>query len=259
LNPDSVVPPGTPAAFATHDPGPFSLMGGRVTYYHRPDIIQNDGGTLNRWTGVTGNLNLFKPINETSAPKAAALDFVTGASLVVSRAHYERAGPMSEDYFLYYEEVDWALRRGDLPLALCPDARVYHHAGTAIGSPTLGRPASPFSLYFKHRARLRFVGRHLRGRFLSAWAYTLAKALQYRLKGWQVEASAVIDGASGQGPSQTILDRLGPETALLIRKDLPGQGNSPAPPRRRPMQTGKAGNVGATDPEMSQFQREKRR
>jgi GT2 family glycosyltransferase len=86
LNPDSVVPPGTPLAFATHDPGPFALMGGRVTYYDRPDTIQIDGGTINRRTGVTGNLNLGRDIREVPAPPPEAMDFVTGASMVASRA-----------------------------------------------------------------------------------------------------------------------------------------------------------------------------
>ena len=215
LNPDSVVPADTPAAFMNHDPGPFSLMGGRVTYCERPDMIQIDGGTVNRWTGVTGNINLYGSIRERAAPKPEALDFITGASMVVSRAHYETVGPMAEDYFLYYEEVDWALRRGNLPLAICPAARVYHRGGSAIGSPVPGRPASPFSLYFKHRARLRFVRRHMPLSLPIAWAYTLAKAAQYALKGWHTEAYAVVAGARGVEPPRGVRERLGPEAARL--------------------------------------------
>lgn len=215
LNPDSVVPPGTPGAFASHDPGPFALMGGRVTYYDQPDMIQIDGGTLNRRTGVTGNLNLGLSIRDSAAPEATALDFITGASMVASRAFYEAAGPMPEDYFLYYEEGDWAMRRGNLPLAVCPAARVYHRAGTAIGSPTLGRPASPFSLYFKHRGRMRFVRRHLPGSRITAWAYTLAKVAQYRLKGWTEEAQAVLAGARDAAPPPAIRARLSAEAARL--------------------------------------------
>jgi GT2 family glycosyltransferase len=219
LNPDSVVPPGTPAAFARHDPGPFALMGGRVLYYDKPDMIQIDGGTLDRRTGVTGNINLGGSRQDSAAPSGADLAFVTGASMVASRAFWEHAGPMPEDYFLYYEEVDWALRRGTLPLAVAPGAIVHHRAGTAIGSPTLGRPASPFSLYFKHRARLRFVRRHLPASLSVAWAYTLAKAGQYRLKGWREEARAVMAGARNAPPPQAVRDRLPPAAAALAFPD----------------------------------------
>jgi GT2 family glycosyltransferase len=104
LNPDTVVPPEALGALADTLPGlgPYALAGGRVTYLAQPDIIQIDGGTLNRWTGVTGNLNLHASHSTTPEPDAAAMDFVMGGSMIASRAFYERAGPMREGYFLYY-------------------------------------------------------------------------------------------------------------------------------------------------------------
>ena len=215
LNPDSVVPPGTPGAFARHDAGTFSLMGGRALYYERPAEVQIDGGLLNRRTGVTGNANLGRPAAQTVPPAAAALDFITGASMVASRAFWERAGPMAEEYFLYYEEVDWALQRGDLPLAVCPQAVIYHRAGSAIGSAGLGRPATPFALFFKNRARMRFIRRHFPSGLPVAWAYTLAKAVQYRLKGWGPEARAVLAGARDGAPPPEVTERLSPEAARV--------------------------------------------
>lgn len=215
LNPDSVVPKGTPAAFSRHNSEEFSMMSGRVTYYDQPDMIQIDGGKLNRWTGVTGNINLYKSIQECPAPPPEALAFVTGACMVISREHYSLAGAMPEDYFLYYEEVEWALRRGSLPFAVCPEARIYHRGGSAIGSPVPGRPASTFSLYFKHRARMRFVRRNLPLSLPFAWAYTLAKAGQYFFKGWHAEARSVLAGACGTEPPSGVREKLGPEAARL--------------------------------------------
>jgi GT2 family glycosyltransferase len=220
LNPDSAVPPGTARAFAT-EPGPtggFSLMGGRVIYLDDPDKIQIDGGLINWRTGVTGNRHQYM-LPSTPPPDPASLDFITGASMVVSRAFYERAGPMAEDYFLYYEEVDWALRRGELPLAYCPGGIVYHRAGTAIGSPTLGRPASPFSLYFKHRGRLRFMRRFRHqvrgGNLLFAYAYSFAKAAQLALKGYWTEAYTVLLASFDRPPPAEVRARLSPEAAAL--------------------------------------------
>ena len=213
LNPDSAVPPGTPAAFARHDPGPFALMGGRVVYYDHPEQIQIDGGTINRWTGVTGNLNLCAPYPQTRPPRAEEMQFITGASMVASRQFIERAGPMPEDYFLYYEEVDWALRRGDLPLVLCQEAIVYHRAGTSIGSPTIGRPASPFSLYFKHRGRMRFVRRYFPWALPVALLYSFAKAAQLMLKGYGPEGATLLRASLGFGPDPTLRASLSPKAA----------------------------------------------
>jgi len=215
LNPDSAVPPQTPLAFASHDPGAFSLMGARVLYYDAPHDIQIDGGLINKRTGVTGNIGLGCAPETSPAPDSAQLDFITGASVVASRAHYEGAGPMPEDYFLYYEEVDWALRRADLPLAYCPEGLVYHRAGTAIGSPTLGRPASPFSIYFKHRARLRFVRRYFPLNLPIAFAYSLAKAAQLALKGYRREAWTLLMGSLNRPPPAYVRSVLTPEAAQL--------------------------------------------
>ena len=212
LNPDSMVPEGTAQAFATQVHQGFSLMGGRVLYYDTPEIIQFDGGTINARSGVTGNLGLgarhalTPPLSDTRD-----MDFITGASMVASRAFYEAAGPMPEDYFLYYEEVDWAQRRGPLPLAYCADGIVFHKAGTAIGSPTLQRPASAFSLYFKHRGRLLFMWRYHRRAVPMALLYSFAKAGQLLLKGYAHEAATILVASFGLPAPRSVRSILSPE------------------------------------------------
>lgn len=199
LNPDSMVPPTTAHSFASmEEPATgFALMGGRVLYLDSPEMIQIDGGMINRWTGVTNNIGLFATHAETPPADPRQIDFITGASMVASRRFYELAGPMPEEYFLYYEEVDWAQRRGDLPLLYCPGGIVYHRAGTSIGSANLGRPASPFSLYFKHRGRVRFIRRYFPASIPFALAFSVAKAGQLFLKGYRKEACAIITGSFG--------------------------------------------------------------
>lgn len=217
LNPDSVVPPATPRAFAT-EPGPaggFSLMGGRVIYLETPDKIQIDGGLIDWRTGVTHNKNQYRPPASTPAPDPAEFDFIMGASMVASRAFYAAAGPLAEDYFLYYEEVDWALRRGDLALAYCPQGVIFHRAGTAIGSPTPGRTASVFSLYFKHRGRVRFIRRFRRTRLPGALAYSFAKAAQLAFKGEGRAAWTILLASVDAPPPPEVRARLSPQAAAL--------------------------------------------
>ncbi|WP_299304791.1 glycosyltransferase family 2 protein [uncultured Litoreibacter sp.] len=195
LNPDTLVPPETPEKLADAPDG-FALMGNRLLYADSPHHVQLDAGTINWTTGVTGNLNLGQTRN-TAIADAGQAAFISGASMVASRAFVEAAGLMSEDYFLYYEEVDWALRRGGLPLAICPDATVYHRAGTAIGSPTLTTAASPFSTYYKHRARMKFLRRHKPLSLLGGYVYGLAKAGQMVRLGQTPQAVAVLRALHG--------------------------------------------------------------
>lgn len=207
LNPDALVPPATPAVFAGAPDG-FSLMGGRVIYYEDPDKIQIDGGTVRWHLGVTDNINQYADPAMARVPDAAEMDFITGASMVASRAFYEAVGPMREDYFLYYEEVDWAQRRGDLPLAYDAGAVVYHKAGTSIGSQSLARGPSVFSLYFMHRARMRFLWRFSKSGLFGGMAYGLAKAAQLLIRGQPKAAVTIVRGSLQFPPGRDIRNRL---------------------------------------------------
>lgn len=58
------------------------------------------------------------------------VDWVTGACMLVRRRAIEAVGPMDEEFFLYYEDVDWCHRMRDAgwtiliePLATCMHAR----------------------------------------------------------------------------------------------------------------------------------------
>lgn len=181
LNPDCAVPPETPLRFL-NEAEAFSIMGGRIVFLDDPDKIQIDGGRIQWWSGLTKNIAHLRDPKTTPAPPPQALDFISGASMVVSRAHYESIGPMSEDYFLYYEEVDWAQRR-QLPLAYADGATVYHKGGASIGSRTSTRAASHLSTYFIHRARLRFLWRFCKSGIPGALLYSFAKAAQLWLHG----------------------------------------------------------------------------
>ncbi len=193
LNPDTLIPPDTPGTLA-RAAGGFALMGNRVCYLHDPGSIQIDGGGRLRHSGVTDNIHLGRRAALTPPPDPRRFDFVMGGSMVVSRAFYEAAGPMDEGYFLYYEEVDWALRRDTLPLAFCSGAEIFHRAGSAIGSPRLDRAASPLSVYYKHRARMRFIRRHRPDARLHAHLYGLAKMGQMLIRGERAQAVALWKG-----------------------------------------------------------------
>lgn len=217
LNPDAFADPDATQAIlqaAAKTPG-YALMGGRVCYADPKNRIQIDGGTLNRWTGVSGNLNLGKDADKTPLPKASELDFITGANMVASRRFYEQAGPMAEDYFLYYEEADWAMQCGTMPLVVAPGFLVYHHAGTAIGSPTVDRMASPFSFWFKYRGRTMFIRRFNPVALPVTLAYATVKALQIALKGARPQAVALMRGAFCLAPPREVRDRLTPEAQKI--------------------------------------------
>lgn len=207
LNPDCEVEATTAAAFrrcAGASCGSFALMGSRILYREPPGHVQSDGGRVGRWTGICRNLNQGLTPEAAHRPQAERLDFISGASVVASRRFIETVGLMREDYFLYFEEVEWAARRGSLPLALCEEAVVHHHGGTAIGSGSLTRRASPMALYFNYRNRMRFIA-HMRPWALPvAGVASLARIVKLVLQGAWPEAWAAMLGLFQMPPPKAV-------------------------------------------------------
>jgi len=211
LNPDCQVLPDTAAQFlAAAGDGEFGLMGGRVVYLSRPDLVQTDGGRVSRLTGLCTSVNLSRAVAEAHMPAASEIDYITGASCIASRAFLDTVGLMQEDYFIYYEEVDWALRRGKLALRQAPSAVVLHHGGTTTGTGSFDRRPNPFSNYFNYRNRMRFMCRFAPLGVPVALAYGLAKAVQLGLLGAFAESWSVVAGLLSLPPPAAVRDRLDP-------------------------------------------------
>lgn len=219
LNPDCVVGPDTAAAFVrcARAGGPFSLMGGRVVFMDPPQAIQSDGARVGRWTGVVRSVNQGRLPAGTPPPDPAELDIISGANMVASRAFIEAQGLMEEGYFLYYEEVEWAFRRGALPLRYCPEAVVHHHGGTAIGSGSPTRAASGFANYFNYRNRMRFAARCMPQALPGAYLYSMAKVGQMLLQGRLAEAQGALWGVHQLPPPAMVRDRLSPGALARVR------------------------------------------
>lgn len=216
LNPDCTVQPDTASAYikCADNAGEVGLMSGRTLYHGEGGMIQSDGGWVNLWNGICTNLNFGLMQSDVNMPDPNKVNFLLGANLIATRNFVDKVGKMCEDYFLYYEEVDWAMRRGTLPLVLCPDAVVLHHAGTSIGSGTMHRRHSAFSNYFNYRNRMRFVRKFRPIALPFAYTYSLLKVIRLVLSGAMDEASGAWRGLNNQPPPKSVAERLD-ETARI--------------------------------------------
>jgi GT2 family glycosyltransferase len=181
LNNDTVVEPDAASALlarmdATHNVG---MCGTVVRYYYRPDTLQAlNGHRFSLWTGGSRGIGHGKPARTPFDPARVAreTDFVLGASLAVSRRFVATIGPMTEDYFLYYEEVDWVFRNaGRFAIAFAHAAIIYHKEGGSIGSSGTQGQRSLLSDYYLTRSRLGFIRR--RAPLLLPWHWLLTLAV----------------------------------------------------------------------------------
>lgn len=212
LNPDCVTENKTAATLVNfaEKTGNFSLIGGRVYLNEPPLTIQADGGQINFLTGICNPHNLMRQGLDVPAPANDTLDYVSGAHMFASRMFLDQAGLMDEDYFLYYEEIDWCCRRGDLPMLLCTDAAVHHHGGHSLGSAHVDRGPSAMAAYFMGRSRMRFMRIHKPMVLPVVYLYSFAKSLKFFAKGQFDAGFAMLCGISGVRAPRTVRNRLAP-------------------------------------------------
>ena len=85
--------------------------------------------------------------------------YAHGAAMLIKREAIEKVGLMPEDYFLYYEEVDWSMMftRAGYKIWYNPACTIYHKESQSTGQD------SPLRTYYITRNRLLLVKRNWQG------------------------------------------------------------------------------------------------
>lgn len=168
LNNDTIVEPGAlDAMVAAVEAAPLAEMcGSTVLSYSEPEVVQAAGGfRYNPWLGTSARLLESRRAAELAgyrADRLARLMYgIYGASVLVSRRFLEDVGPMCEQYFLYFEEQDWAVRarRRGIGMTVARNSIVYHKEGRSTGASSRSK-RSELSDYHSIRSRVLFTRRH---------------------------------------------------------------------------------------------------
>lgn len=137
------------------------IIGSKLLYYDKPEILNGVGGKYNKWFGVSKQIGVFeKDLGQyDSEDVIKKMDYVIGASMFVSKDFIKDVGLMCEDYFLYYEELDWILRGKEkgYEIGYCWESRIYHKEGSTIGSSSDGNKKSELADYYFFRNRVLFT------------------------------------------------------------------------------------------------------
>ena len=125
-----------------------------------PLILNNDANKTIQYGGYT-SLNSItlrnRAINERSAnysiSKPVKTEFLHGAAMLIKKEAMEDAGPMDEEYFLYYEEMDWCMKfkKRGYELWMVPTFKIVHNNSSTIGLD------NPLKTYYITRNRLLFA------------------------------------------------------------------------------------------------------
>ena len=85
--------------------------------------------------------------------------YAHGAAMMFKRELIETVGLMNEQYFLYYEEIDWStrIRKSGYSIYYIPETFVLHKESLSIGK------NSPLKAYYMNRNRVLYILSHTAG------------------------------------------------------------------------------------------------
>lgn len=219
LNNDTTVSPNSlrPLVAKAHSDPSFGIIGSTLLYHYRPDQVQVLGGCgFSAWTTRISPVGLGKTADEVTSISESEvelrLDYVTGASMLVSKAFIEDVGLMQEDYFLYFEEIDWAERGRRSAayrwkLGFARDSVVLHKVGASAET-----GVSTAAIRYFYTSKIRFMKRFYPERLPLTLLMVFLQAMKHLLTGGHDHAFVILAvlahsrQITATAPSGTALD-----------------------------------------------------
>lgn len=118
-------------------------------YYTSPQELWYGGGCVNRFLGKVTHWKKtrFSPFE---------VNFMTGCCALIHKSIFEKIGLLSEEYFMYCEDIDFSIRLSlaGIKMVVQPQAKLWHKV--AKSSPSNG---SAFRVYYNTKNRLLLVNK----------------------------------------------------------------------------------------------------
>ena len=135
------------------------IVSPRIHSFYKQDEIEYAG--YSRVHPITGRSRVISSSSKQMKPnqKFAETYFAYGAAMMISKKVYEAVGGLCEDYFAYYEELDWSnrIREKGYKIICNTEALVYHKGSMSTASNT------PFKTFLLTRNRMLYMRRNFFG------------------------------------------------------------------------------------------------
>lgn len=150
----------------------IGLLSPLLLYFDQKDLVQYAGFTpMNYLTARNAYIGQFEVNTGQYKDKTYQVGYCHGAAVMCHKSDLDQAGLMDENYFLYYEELDWCekfMRLGK-EIWFTGKTYVYHKESVTVGK------ASAIKTYFLARNRLLFIRKN------TGWLNTILFGTYYTL------------------------------------------------------------------------------
>ena len=137
----------------------IGMVSPRIQYFHSPGIIQYAGFT--KFNLITTRIfsHGFGEKDTGQFSDESESGSIFGTAMLVPTKVIKEVGMMSEIFFLYYEEHDWAafIKENGYSIYYQGNSLVYHKESLSTGR------NSPFQTYYLSRGRILFTRRNTKG------------------------------------------------------------------------------------------------
>jgi len=136
----------------------IGMVSPKIKFHWDASLIQYAGYTpMNHWT-IRNNSIGYRQKDDGSFDKEGETESIHGAAMMVPKRVVEQVGMMTEIYFLYYEEHDWAemVKRAGFKIYYQPKSYILHKESISTGK------FSPLKTYYIARNRIVFARRNFK-------------------------------------------------------------------------------------------------
>jgi Predicted glycosyltransferases len=155
LNNDTLVEPDflQELVKAAEEDDKVGLVTGKILYESKRNLIWYGGGRIN-WERFYGEH--FQGVDD-KTEVSRNVTFATGCLMLVKREVFNAVGLLPEEYFMYYEDVDFCagLQEKGYLIRYVPTSVIYHKV-----SASTGEEESAFAVEWNTRNRLKFIRKY---------------------------------------------------------------------------------------------------
>lgn len=160
INNDTIVPSGfiDPLVETLLKDSLIGMVSPKIKFHWDPTLIQYAGYTpINHWT-IRNNSIGYHQKDDGRFDTEGETASVHGAAMMVPKRVVDTVGMMTEIYFLYYEEHDWAemIKRAGYKIYYQPKSYILHKESISTGK------FSPLKTYYISRNRIIFARRNFK-------------------------------------------------------------------------------------------------
>jgi GT2 family glycosyltransferase len=176
------------------------IVGPKILYEGNRHLIWYGGGEINLKRFYGFHYGEGQKDSE-EFNKEREITFTTGCTMLISRKVIEKVGALPEEYFMYYEDVDFCMKVQEegYKIYYCPKAVIYHKVSASSGG-----EASPFAIKWNTRNRLIFMNKYKYKVPSSSYIISklffystrVIKLMEYYIKKEKEKANALITGIS---------------------------------------------------------------